>query len=392
MKTSISKSIGLSKFPSFNLSILDRYIISELFIPFLFGVGLFTSVALSIDTVFDLVRQVAESGLDVGIAIKVFLFKMPEFIVLSFPMSMVLTTLMVYGRMSSDSEIVALRSCGISIYRLIVPTVIFSLLITASMFVFNELIVPTTNYQASITLEQALHQDRLPIQKDNIFYPEYRRVRMPDSEDEKTILVRLFHAERFDGKQMNGVTILDKSQAGITQIIASKSAVWNGKEQSWDFFDGTAYVVDRFGSYRNIVRFDHKELQLSRTPLDLATRRRRYGEMNIVQAHEYLELMKQSGNEKQILKTKVRLQQKYALPFVCVAFGLLGAALGCRPQKSNRATSFGLSIIIIFSYYLLSFITGAMGQRAVLSPFVAAWLPIAIGFVASGSLLYQSSR
>ncbi|MFY7804927.1 MAG: LptF/LptG family permease [Limnoraphis robusta] len=392
MKTSISKSISSFKFPSVYLSILDRYIISELIAPFLFGVGLFTSVALSIDTVFDLVRQVAESGLDAGIAIQIFLLKMPEFLVLSFPMSMVLTTLIVYGRMSSDSEVTALRSCGISIYRLVIPTLIFSLFITASMFVFNELIVPATNYRASITLEQALHQDRLPVQEDHIFYPEYRRIPIEDSDEEITILVRLFYAQKFDGKYMNEVTILDKSQQGITQIISSKSAVWNGKQQSWDFFDGTVYVIDPQGSYRNIVRFDHKELKLPRVPLDLASRKRRYDEMNIVQAHEYLELMKNSGNEKIVQKTKVRIQQKYSLPFVCVVFGLLGAALGSRPQRTNRTTSFGISIIIIFSYYLLAFISGAMGQKAMISPFIAGWLPIAIGLGISGFFLYKTSR
>ncbi len=392
MKTSIPKSISLFKFPSFTLSILDRYIISELIAPFLFGVGLFTSVALSIDTVFELVRRVAESGLDIGIATQVFLLKMPEFVVLSFPMSMVLTTLIVYGRMSSDSEIIALRSCGISIYRLIVPTLIFSLFITASMFVFNELIVPASNYQASITLERALHRDRLPIQEDNIFYPEYRRVPIEDSDEEITILVRLFYAQHFDGKYMKEVTILDKSQQGITQIISSDSAVWNGKQQSWDFFNGTVYLIDSQGSYRNIVRFDHKELKLPRTPLDLANRRRRYDEMNIVQTHEYLELVKVSGDQQRILKTKVRIQQKYALPFVCVVFGLLGAALGSRPQRTNRATSFGLSIIIIFSYYLLGFITGALGQKGIISPFLAGWIPIGIGLGASGLFLYKTSR
>ncbi|WP_413162187.1 LptF/LptG family permease [Capilliphycus salinus ALCB114379] len=392
MKTSISKSISSLKFPSFHLSILDRYIITELIAPFLFGVGLFTSVALSIDTVFDLVRQIAESGLDVGIAVQIFLLKMPEFIVLSFPMSMVLTTLIVYGRMSSDSEVVALRSCGISIYRLVIPTLIFSLFITASMFVFNELLVPASNYRASITLEKALHQDRLPVKEDNIFYPEYRRVPVENSDEEVSILVRLFYAQEFDGKNMKGVTILDQSQQGITQIISSESAVWNGTEQSWDFYDGTVYMVDPQGSYRNIVRFDHKELKLSRVPLDLASRKRRYDEMNIIQAHEYLELMKSSGNDKIVQKTKVRIQQKYSLPFVCVVFGLLGAALGCRPERTSRGTSFGLSIIIIFSYYLLAFVTGALGQKGILTPFVAGWLPIAIGLGVSSFLLYRTSR
>lgn len=392
MKISVSKSLNSASFRLPNLSVLDRYVIQELIPPFLFGVGLFTSVAVTVGTVFELVRKVAESGLPVAIAFQVFLLKMPDFIVLAFPMSMILTTLMVYGRLSSDSELIALRSCGISIYRLVIPAVIFSFFVTGLTFAFNELIVPAANYRASYTLENALNQDEVPIRENNIFYPEYRRVRLPDSDKKANVLVRLFYAEEFENGEMQGVTILDRSQEGITQIISSESAVWNPTQTTWDFYEGTVYLVDPDGSYRNIARFDHKELHLSRAPLDLASEDREYGEMNIAQAKEYLQLMKMSGDQKKVIKTQVRIQQKYALPFVCVVFGLLGASLGSRPGRTNRATSFGVSVMIIFAYYLLSFITGAMGQKAILTPFMAAWLPTLLGLGVAGFFLYRTSE
>lgn len=178
MKITFDQSFISGKFLPPYLSILDRYLIQELVPPFVFGVGLFSSVALTVGTVFDLVRQVAESGLAVGIAVEVFLLKMPEFIVLAFPMAMILSTLMVYGRLSSDSELIALKSCGISIYRLLVPTLIFSLMITGLTFWFNEVIVPAANYKASVTYEQALNEGNLPVQEDNIFYPEYEKIKI----------------------------------------------------------------------------------------------------------------------------------------------------------------------------------------------------------------------
>jgi len=69
---------------------MDRYIFIELLLPFLFGMGLFTSLALSIGTLFDLVRRVTESGLPLIIAVKILFLKMPAFVVLAFPMSMLL--------------------------------------------------------------------------------------------------------------------------------------------------------------------------------------------------------------------------------------------------------------------------------------------------------------
>ena len=126
--------------------------------------------------------------------------------------------------------------------------------------------------------------------------------------------MRLFYAQRFDKGKMLEVTILDLSQPELTQIISSKSANWNFSANTWDFFNGTVYIVNPDGSYRNIVRFDHKQIQLSRTPLDLASRKRGFDEMNIAQARDYLKLMKLSGDQQKIVKTQVRIQQKYALP------------------------------------------------------------------------------
>lgn len=374
--------------PSF--SVMDRYIFLELLLPFLFGMGLFTSLALSIGTLFDLVRRVTESGLPLAIAVKILFLKMPAFIVLAFPMSMLLASLMAYSRLSSDSEVIALRSIGVSIYRLVAPAVLFSLMVTGIAFVFNDQVTPAANYEALITLEKAVNQDRPPTQQFNIIYPEYGKMRLPDGH-EQTVLTRLFYAEEFNGETMKGLTILDRTQSGVNQVLTARSANWNIAQNTWDFYDGTVYLIAPDGSYRNIVRFRHQQLALPRAPLDLANQDRKDGEMSIAQAQRYLEVLRLSGDEKKIRKLEVRIQAKYALPFVCFVFGLVGAAIGIRPQNTSKATSFGICVGLIFSYYLLSFLCESMGIWGVISPFMAAWLPNLLGLVAGGLLLIQSA-
>ena len=373
------------------LSAMDRYVATELILPFLFGMGLFTSLVMSIGTLFDLVRRVTESGLLLAIAFKVLLLKMPAFIAFAFPMSVLLATLMAYSRLSSDSELIALRSIGVSVYRLVLPAIILSLLVTGLTFFFNDLVAPAANYQASLTLEKALDKAKPSFKERNIVYPEYNQVKQADGA-KQTILTRLFYAEEFDGEQMQGLTILDRSQKGLNQIVTSQSATWNIAENTWDFFNGTMYIIAPDGSYRNIVRFEHQKLALPRAPLDLTERGRDSGEMSIFQAQEYLKIVRLSGNEKKIRKLKVRIQEKMAFPFVCLVFALVGAALGLRPKNTNRATSFGICVVLIFSYYLLSFITSSMGIWGVLSPFMAAWLPNFFGLGVGGLLLVQSSK
>ncbi|MGI0479211.1 LptF/LptG family permease [Geminocystis sp. CENA526] len=373
------------------ISVMDRYITIELLLPFLFGIGLFTSLGLSIGTLFELIRKVTESGLLLSVAVKILLLRMPEFIALAFPMSVLLATLMAYSRLSSDSEIIALKSIGVNVYRLILPALMLSLIVTGITFFINDVVSPSANREATLTLQKALDRVRPTFKDRNILYPEYTTVEHEDG-SRHSVLVRLFYAEEFNGEQMKDLTILDLSRDGVNQILTSKTATWNIGENVWDFFNGTIYLISPDGSYRNIVRFEHQQLALSRAPLDLAQRPPSYDEMSIAQAREHLKIVKLSANEKEIRKILVRIQGKISLPFVCVVFGLIGAALGVRPQNTNKATSFGICVGLIFSYYLLSFVSESMGVWGILTPFMAAWLPNFLGLGTGTWLLIQSAK
>ena len=376
------------------VSVMDLYLAKELAMPFLFGVGAFSSIGVSVGAVFELVRKVVEEGLPFHLALQILLLRMPYFIVLSLPMSTLLASMMAFGRLSNDSELVALRSCGVSVYRLVAPAVALSLAVTGMTFVFNEAIVPAANYQATVIMERALGTDdeQPSFREENIFYREFGEVEQANGE-KKNILTRVFYAERYDGKQMLDLTVIDRSQAGISQIVTAKTAAWNPTERAWDFKNGTIYLVAPDGSYRDILRFEQQRLQLPRTPLDLAVRDRFSNELNIIEAQKRLELLRQTGERAEINKLELRIQQKYAFPFICLAFGLVGSALANRRhQRLGRATSFGVSVVVIFAYYLLAFVMDALGLTEVLSPIVATWTPLLLVFALGAALLVRASR
>ena len=374
---------------SIGLSIMNFYIIKELILPFLFGMGIFTSLGLSIGAVFELIRKVTDSGLYWGVAAKVLLLRMPEYIVFAFPMSILLASLMTYNRLSSDSELIALRGIGVSIYRLIMPAIAFSLCIVAITFTFNNFVAPAASYQASVTLAEALGKTRPDFKTENILFPEYKEIETEDGD--RDVLTRLFYAEQFDGEQMKNITVLDRSSRSLSQIVTARSAQWNVVENIWDFYDGTIYLVGEEGSYNNIVRFQHQQLALPQTALDITKRSKKTKEMNILEAREYLEIIKHSTDASRVRKWQVRIQEKIALPFACLVFALIGAVLGVRPQNSSKATGFGICIALIFGYYLLSFISQSLGVSGVLPPWLAAWLPNFLGLGAAGGLLAKAT-
>ncbi len=370
---------------------MDRYLISQLLPPFLFGVGAFASLVLAIDSLFEVMRKLVESGLPPAVALKVLVLQLPRAVVFAFPMSTLLATLMTYSRLSGESELVALRSCGVSVYRMVMPAIMLSLIVTGLTFVFNEKIVPAATYEASLTLENAVKSDKPSYRRENIFYPEYRETKDANGKKQK-ILTRLFYADEFDGKRMKGLTIIDRTEGALNQIVVSESGEWNPIENIWDFYNGTAYLIAPDNSYRNIVRFKRQKIELPRTPLSLAERERDTEEMNISESVQQLELERLSGDDQKIRKLKVRIQQKIAFPFACVVFGLVGSVVGTVPQRTGRGASFGISLIVIFSFYVLLVFTRALGDAGILSPLVAAWSPNAFGLGAGIFLLTRVAR
>jgi Predicted permeases len=376
------------------VGLMDRYVLSEMLLPFLFGVGAFTTLVMAVGSLFELVRLVVEAGLSLSAALQVFVLRAPGIIVLTFPMSMLLATLLAYGRLSADSEITALRGCGVSLYRLMVPALILSLLVTALTFLFNELVVPVSNRQAATTLNRALNRDP-DFRQENILYQEFGEILMPEPDgtfSRRQGLTRQFYARSFDGKQMRGIIVLDFSNEALNQILLAQRGRWDPQENLWVFEDGTNYIVSPDGTYSNIATFSRQELRLPRAPLELAQEIRSPEEMNIRELKHYIEVIASSGDLQRVRRLQVSLNQKYAIPFACLAFTLIGVPLGLRPQRTGSSLGLGISVLIIFAFYVLLFITQALGQIGTLGPAMAAWLPNLICAAVGLGLLYRANQ
>ncbi len=369
-------------------SLLDRYIFAELVMPCLFGLGLFTSVGLTIGVLFDVLRKVLAGDITAMIATQVLILRLPEFLVLGLPMAMLLGSLTAYSGMSSFSEIIALRSAGLSQYRLIIPGLFLGLIMAGVTFGLNDWVVPQTTQRASILQDGARGKEIVSYQEKNIIYPEYER--LDPNGRPREVLKTLFYAERFDGETMSDLTILDRSHTDANQVISATSANWDDAEQGWQIYNGSVYQIDRNGSYNNIQRFEQKFFELSEAPLVLATQCKNFDALTLRVMDICLESLQLSRNETKIRTLQVKKQEKFSLPFVCVVFALVGTAVGLRPQNSSQATSVGLSVSIVFAYYLVSVISSSMGVWGTVSPLVGTWFPNIAGVAIAGFILWKS--
>jgi lipopolysaccharide export system permease protein len=372
-----------SEFYILNWGTLDRYILKALWLPLVFGVGAFLGISLTLGSFFELLRKVSDKGLPLDVALRVFGLQIPSSLILALPMATLLSCLLVYNRFARTSEIIAFRSIGVNAWRLARPGLLLALIVTGLTYFCSNTIVPQSNYQANQLLAIALHQEKPPFVDKNIFYREF----------EQDTLKRVFYARRFDGKSMQDLTILEFNQGNLNQIWVTDAAVWNGTTQVWDLQQGTVYELDsKNAAFRRSETFAQRTIPISRAPLDLATENRKADEMDFGTSYRYWQLIKGTGDEPFTRKWAVRLNDKLAFPLVCMVFALVGIALGMGQKQRVSSKGFGFSIVIIFGYYTISFITKSLGEAGVLSVFLGAWLPTIAGLAIGAVMLYQVNK
>lgn len=381
-QSTIKKFIRQVCLPWNSIPLIDRWLIAQILPPMLFAISAFTVISLSVGVMFDLIRKIVEFGLPLFLAIKVLFFSLPSFLVLSFPMAVLLSTLLAYGKLSANSELLALRSLGIKTSRIIAPAIAVSILMTGLTFYFNDNLVPKSNKLAESTLRAGIGSSfSSEKEKFNIMFSRYgSRIKSATNKPTKrnTFLTHIFYASRFENNIMKEVTVLDFSREDIQQILKATSAVFDKKNSSWIFSDGSIVSIDQGGQTTNI-QFKKYRYPFVEGPLDLAKVPKDATEMSLKQALEAERIYKETGNLKEIRRIQVRIQEKFTLPFACLVFGLIGSSLGSKSNlRSSKSQGFGLSVILILVYYVMSFVFSSFGVKGLLSPIIATWLPVLI--------------
>jgi lipopolysaccharide export system permease protein len=374
------------------IPLMDRWLVKELLGPLLFGIAAFTAVSLSVGVVFELVRRVAESGLPLLAAMQVLLLRLPGFLVLAFPMATLMATLLAYSSLSGNSELTALRSVGVSTTRMVVPALVLSVVMTLLTFLFNDLIVPQSNLAATNTLEVALGKALTTETGNNVLYSRFGRIKQLEGESIKQ-LTHLFYSRKYLQGQMVDVTVIDFSRAGQRQMLTAEKGRWNDAQGMWEFSNGHIVNLDDASGTTTSAHFDRYLYPLSRNPVEVAKIPTDPGAMSVGQARRAERLYEEAGNAKEARRMRVRIQEKFAFPAICLVFGLIGSSLGVRPvNRTSRSQGFGISVLLIFGYYLMSFIFSSLGISGTLVPLLAAWSPVMVGLAAGLYLLRVASR
>jgi lipopolysaccharide export system permease protein len=359
------------------LRCLQRYTYKELLGPVLFSVIAFTLIFVAADLLFMLARLLVDGSVGLGTIARLFILGLPRIVALALPMSTLLGILLCYSALSASSEIVAMRAAGLSLVRIMAPALIIALAVSGVTLAFNENVVPRANREFEEIMWE-IGKRSSPLVQRNLVLKEF----------ENGALTRLVFADTYDAtrEQFRRVTVQEFKGGKLVRITEAALAKWDNA--AWFFEDGVSYnVVD--GDRVISVRFTRQEGRIAYTPKEVARGALSPDEMSRGELGAYLRRLRQQGAD--VTKLLVEYHLKFAIPFASLVFGLVAAPLGITTHRASTSRGFGMSILIIFVYYVIMSLSCALAERGSISPMLGAWFSnILFGGIGGWMILSKS--
>ncbi|MEK7299126.1 MAG: LptF/LptG family permease [Candidatus Margulisiibacteriota bacterium] len=345
------------------LKLLDRYIMLELVGPFFYGLAAFSCIMTGSTILFGLVGTSVKYGIPLLTTLQILAYRFPAVLVFTFPMSMLLASIMAMGRLSGDQEITALKASGIGVSRILLPVVAMGLSVSLLTIAFNEIIVPRASSHAETILQNFISQEKPQIQQ-NVNLTTYT----PDGAP-----LRIINVQNADQGQLKGITVAEFEDTQLARIIRAQSGHWDSAGK-WALQDGIMHYFPPKDPLRlTVIEFKKEDIYLNISPADLTKREKTLEELNSAELRGRITQRRITGQD--TTSDEVHFQLKFSVPFASLIFSVLGACVGIRPARSTSSIGFGLSLLIIIIYYILVSVGMGLALAHLLSPFWSAWLP-----------------
>jgi lipopolysaccharide export system permease protein len=355
------------------MKILDRYLVREMSGPFLFGVLAFVLLFVSANILLELTQLIGELGISLWTASELFVLRLPRFVVYTLPLATLVAMLITFGRLSGDSELVAMYAGGVRFRRLVVPMVAAGLVVSLATFALNELVVPTSNWRAEEIVRNAAERAGRTVK---------RIVILPEMDGPNIARVVIADQLNVASGEMLHPTIIWFVKGRAATATTAERGRWQAG--SWWLYQGSHRSLrpDQLAS----AAFERTVVDFHTSPKTMAEQARSPGDMTYRELREYIRYML-----RQRLPTtelELTLQQKLAIPLASLVFALIAPPLGLRSHRGGSAIGLGIAILIGFAYYVVAMYLSQAAVQGHLTALWAAWLPdMATGAVGIGLIL-----
>ncbi|MBN1662854.1 MAG: LPS export ABC transporter permease LptF [Deltaproteobacteria bacterium] len=365
------------------MGIIHRYILKEISLPFLMILCVLTFVLL-MGRILQLMDLMVNKGVGIIDVAMLILYMIPSFLVFTIPISLLISILIGLGRLSGDNEITIFKASGISIYKLIQPIAIASL-IAFILTAFTSLFLVPQGNQRTRNVLFTIAQKKASIGiKEKIFNDDFRGI--------------LLYAEKIpsEGNYMEGVIVSDNRLGEDPSTIIAKRAYLVSDDRSMTVTlrleNGSTHMVS--GDYKNYRKMDFRFYDINlniESPLNEAQRVRikKPSEMTVLELIENIK--KQKTGDLSYREMAIELNKKLTIPISCIVFGIIGIPLGIKPSRSVKSRGFVIGIFTVLIYYLAQITGDALVETGKLPVFIGTWAPNMLFGIVGAYLLVRSA-
>ena len=361
---------------------LDLYLLRQ-FVTLL-GITLlgFQIIFIIVD-IFENLDKFIDNSVPVKIVILFYIYTLPWFINIGLPMAVLLASVFSMGILVKRNEWTAMKASGISLYRLVLPILIVTCFVSAGSFYLDNSLVGWGNEKKAGLKENYMKKksvrskNKQKILKD-LFFQKEKQQHLSIS----TYKVR--------DKSAQKITLISLKDSVLHQRIDGRKMTWNDSLEIWKLKDFSIRNFDKLGWENNVIISNKDTLiDLGFKPDELVQKYKSPEELNIYELNSRIKKLKENGVN--TTRWEVDKQFKISFPFTSIIVMIFGISLAVLKPKGGLSLGAGLSIFVIFSYYAFIKFGQSMGYKAVLAPFVSAWMGNVL-FILGGIILLISVR
>lgn len=359
------------------MKILHRYILINILIHFIVGLGIFTFI-LFLGQILKL-SDLLSKGIHPLDLIHLFSLLLPYFFSVCIPMAFLTAILLVFGRLSQDNELVAMRSSGISLVQITYPIIILSVLLSIICFRLNDKIIPETHYSARKLVTGFGSKNPAGFIEAGSFIDIFPNHIIYVRERKKNDLKKVVIYQTMENGQVKTITAKEgKIRFDQKSKILSFELI-NGNIQEPRSDDIKNFFNISFGRYSLSLDTSH----IFQNPTMI---HKKHKDMSIAEIKEKASRLKAQGVNTTPLLTEI--QKKISISFSCLAFALIGIPLGIRTHRSEKTVGIAISLLLVFTYYLIIIVGKAFDEDPRFFPHLLMWVPNII-LISLGSYLFK---
>ncbi len=343
--------------------LLNQYIFSEMIAPFFLCLVVLTSTALLAKSI-KLIGLIMGHGLGVGFAFWLVISLLPSFLIYTIPISFLVAVLIAFSRLSSDSELIAMKALGLDLFSITRPVVAFALFTFSLTLAFTLYIYPWGNMNMKRLLVEGASKGLAAGLKEKTFYDKLG-----------DLVIYVDHVSRETG-ELEGVFIARKTPSGSSDIFVARKAVIGGTGSDSSslyirLVDGTSQREDRRRDTYHVVNFAEYTLDITPTNQSAGLLARSNRELYPGEMVRRIEEIRARGGFTP--PYIMDLHKRFTLPASVFVFGLIGATLGIQGVRTSRLTGFSIALGVVLGYYVLSTALEGLGENGVINPVIAVW-------------------